>query len=48
MEINILKDLHNSNLEQLEAACNEKLLIEYNKYDELQKQVLDNNLELEK
>ncbi|XP_050424212.1 cilia- and flagella-associated protein 57-like [Adelges cooleyi] len=48
MELNLLRDSHTLNLEQLEANYNVKLLLEYEKYDALKKQIFDNNLELEK
>lgn len=48
MELNLLKDSHTRELEELEANYNEKLLFEYEKYDELQKELIKTNSELEK
>jgi len=48
MELNLLKDIHAKELEELEANYNAKLLFEYAKYDVLQKDLITTNLELEK
>lgn len=48
MELNLLKDSHAQELEDLEANYNEKLLVEYEKYEVLQKELIQTNLELEK
>lgn len=48
MELNLLKDSYAHELEELEANYNEKLLVEYEKYDVLQKELIKTNLELEK
>lgn len=48
MELNLLKDAHTQELEDLEANYNEKLLIEYEKYDILQKELIKTNSDLEK
>lgn len=48
MELNLLKDLHTQELEEQEANYNGKLLVEYEKYDVLQKELIKTNLELEK
>jgi len=48
MELNLLKDSHAQELEDLEANFNKKLLFEYEKYDQLQKELTRTNLELEK
>lgn len=48
MELNLLKDLHAQELEELEDSYNEKLLFEYEKYDTLQKASIKANMELEK
>lgn len=48
MELNLLKDLHAKELEELEASYNEKLQFEYGKYDALQKELIKTNLDLEK
>jgi len=48
MELNLSKDLHAEELGELEANYNEKLLYEYEKYDILQKKLIETNLELEK
>lgn len=48
MELNLLKDSHSRELEELEANYNGKLLFEYEKYDVLQKKLIEINLELEK
>lgn len=48
MELNLLKDSHVRELEELEANYNGKLLFEYEKYDVLQKELIKTNLKLEK
>jgi hypothetical protein len=48
MELNLLKDSHVLKLEELEANYNGKLLVEYEKYDVLQKELFKINSELEK
>lgn len=48
MELNLLKDYHTKELLELESNYNEKLLIEYQKYDILQKELIKTNLKLEK
>lgn len=48
MEIKLLKDSHAQELEELEANYNEKLLVEYEKYDVLQKELFKTNSKLEK
>jgi len=48
MELNLLKDSHAQELEELEANYNEKLLYEYEKYDTLQNELIKTNSELEK
>jgi len=48
MELNLLKDSHAQELEELEANYNKKLLYEYEKYDILQKELIQTNSELEK
>lgn len=48
MELNLLKDSHTQELEELEANYNEKLLYEYEKYDTLQNELIKTNSELEK
>eukprot|EP00102_Acyrthosiphon_pisum_P002329 XP_001943650.2 PREDICTED: cilia- and flagella-associated protein 57-like [Acyrthosiphon pisum] len=48
MELNLLKDSHAQELEELEANYNEKLLCEYEKYDTLQNELIKTNSELEK
>lgn len=48
MELNLLKDTHAQELEKLEASYNKKLLIEYEKYEILQKELNKINLDLEK
>jgi len=48
MELNLLKDSHAQELEDLEANFNEKLLLEYEKFDLLQKELNRTKLELEK
>lgn len=48
MELNLLRDAHAQELEDLEADYNEKLLFEYKKYDILQKELIKTNSDLEK
>lgn len=48
MELNLLKDLHAQELEELEANYNQKLQFEYGKYDALQNELIKTNLDLEK
>lgn len=48
MELNLLRDAHAQELEDLEANYNEKLLFEYKKYDILQKELIKTNSDLEK
>jgi len=48
MELNLLKDSHAQELEEMEANYNEKLLYEYEKYETLQNELIKTNLELEK
>lgn len=48
MELNLLRDAHAQELEDLEANYNKKLLFEYEKYDKLQKELIKINSDLEK
>lgn len=48
MELNLLKDTHAQELEELEANYNKKLLFEYEKYEVLQEELIKTNLDLEK